>query len=125
MADPNLNHVFVFDDQGLVDVLHSPFSDINFGNDHTVEEYMDQILFSLATAIDQRRPPVQWQLSHRPPVTSFLDFWTSPVACPGISASPTAVQKKVCCCPRPPACCPVIPTGVRCCPAPLEATITA
>ncbi|KAL0909055.1 hypothetical protein M5K25_023577 [Dendrobium thyrsiflorum] len=47
------------------------------------------------------------------------DFWTSLVAYPGISASHTVVQKKVCCCPRPPACCPVIPAGVPCCPAPL------
>ncbi|KAL0917979.1 hypothetical protein M5K25_013093 [Dendrobium thyrsiflorum] len=56
---------------GLVDMLHSPFFDIDFENDHTVEEYMDRILFSLATAIDQRQPPVQWQLSHCPLVTSF------------------------------------------------------
>ncbi|KAH0448840.1 hypothetical protein IEQ34_022640 [Dendrobium chrysotoxum] len=63
MADPNLDYGFVFDDQGLVDVLHSPFFDIDFGNDYTVEEYVDRILFSLATAIDQRRPFVQFHPS--------------------------------------------------------------
>ncbi|KAL0913213.1 hypothetical protein M5K25_016657 [Dendrobium thyrsiflorum] len=40
-----------------LDVLHSPFFDIDFVNNHTIEEYVDWILFSLATAIDQRRPP--------------------------------------------------------------------
>ncbi|KAL0918829.1 hypothetical protein M5K25_010870 [Dendrobium thyrsiflorum] len=92
MADPNLDHGFVFDDQGLVDVLHSPFFDIDFENDHTVEEYVDRILFSLATAIDQRRPPVQWQLSHPPPVTSFSGAHKKLIFSPPVAVFPHPLQ---------------------------------
>ncbi|KAL0914008.1 hypothetical protein M5K25_017505 [Dendrobium thyrsiflorum] len=71
MVDPKLDLGFVFNDQGLVDIHRSPFFDIDFENNHIIKEYMDEISFSLAIAIDHRRPPVQWQLTYSPPTTSF------------------------------------------------------
>ncbi|KAL0924627.1 hypothetical protein M5K25_005473 [Dendrobium thyrsiflorum] len=57
MADPEQDHDFVFDEQALINILRSPFFDIDLENNRSVEEYMERILFSLAAVIDQRRPP--------------------------------------------------------------------
>ncbi|KAL0916310.1 hypothetical protein M5K25_013811 [Dendrobium thyrsiflorum] len=70
MADPDLDHGFLFDSQGRVDVLRSPFFDINLEIDNTVEEYLEKIFFSLTTAINEYYNHVQWQILHRPPNTS-------------------------------------------------------
>ncbi|KAL0924847.1 hypothetical protein M5K25_005705 [Dendrobium thyrsiflorum] len=32
MADPDVDHGFVYDDQGRTDILGSPFFDVHFGN---------------------------------------------------------------------------------------------
>ncbi|KAL0907030.1 hypothetical protein M5K25_025568 [Dendrobium thyrsiflorum] len=64
MADPELDHGFVYNDQGQVDTLKSLFFDINLEIDSTVEDYVDMIVFSLAAAIDQQLSPIQWQKKH-------------------------------------------------------------
>ncbi|KAL0904166.1 hypothetical protein M5K25_026240 [Dendrobium thyrsiflorum] len=56
--------------EGRVDVLRSPFLDVNLEIDHTVQEYIKQIFFSLMTAIDEYYNPVQWQILLRPPPPS-------------------------------------------------------
>ncbi|KAL0909034.1 hypothetical protein M5K25_023556 [Dendrobium thyrsiflorum] len=62
MADPELDHGFVYDDQGQVDILKSPFFDVNLEIDHTVEEYVDGIIFSLASTIYEQLSSVQWRI---------------------------------------------------------------
>ncbi|KAL0906515.1 hypothetical protein M5K25_025013 [Dendrobium thyrsiflorum] len=62
MADPELDHSFVYNDQGQVDILKSPFFDINLEIDRTVEEYVDRIVFSFAAAIDEQLSPIQWRI---------------------------------------------------------------
>ncbi|KAL0917233.1 hypothetical protein M5K25_012282 [Dendrobium thyrsiflorum] len=71
MVDPELDHRFVFNSQGRIDVLRSPFFDVNLEIDHTVEEYIDRIFFSSTTAIDEYHIPIQWQILRRPPIPSF------------------------------------------------------
>ncbi|KAL0919847.1 hypothetical protein M5K25_011971 [Dendrobium thyrsiflorum] len=67
MVDPEQDHGFVYDYQGRVYVLRSPFFNINFEIDHTVQDYHDRIFFSLTTAIDKHQIPNQWQVLQRPP----------------------------------------------------------
>ncbi|KAL0908505.1 hypothetical protein M5K25_023001 [Dendrobium thyrsiflorum] len=74
MADPERDHGFVFDDQGRVDVLKSPFFDINLEVDATVEDYVDRIFYCLTTAIDDYYPSIQWQVLHHPPTPSPASF---------------------------------------------------
>ncbi|KAL0928237.1 hypothetical protein M5K25_000109 [Dendrobium thyrsiflorum] len=56
MGDPNVDHGFYYDDQGRVDVLHSPFFDVAFGNDTTADEYVERILYQLTLAIEDQLP---------------------------------------------------------------------
>ncbi|KAL0915990.1 hypothetical protein M5K25_013465 [Dendrobium thyrsiflorum] len=74
MADPERDHGFEFNDQGRVDVLKSPFFDINLEVDTTVEEYVDKIFYSFTIAIDDYYPSVHWQVLHRPPTPSPANF---------------------------------------------------
>ncbi|KAH0453830.1 hypothetical protein IEQ34_018154 [Dendrobium chrysotoxum] len=55
MADPEQDHGF----QGRVDILNSPFFDLNIEIDQTVEEYVERIIFTLAVAIDEQLSSVQ------------------------------------------------------------------
>ncbi|KAL0913821.1 hypothetical protein M5K25_017311 [Dendrobium thyrsiflorum] len=67
MGDPNVDHGFYYDDQGRVDVLHSPFFDVAFENDATADEYVERILYQLTLAIEDQLPANRWYLvSHRP-----------------------------------------------------------
>ncbi|KAH0456858.1 hypothetical protein IEQ34_014765 [Dendrobium chrysotoxum] len=62
MADPKRDHGFVYNDQGQVDITHSPFFDINPEVDQTIEEYVERIVFTLAATIDDQISSVQWQI---------------------------------------------------------------
>ncbi|KAL0923468.1 hypothetical protein M5K25_007526 [Dendrobium thyrsiflorum] len=62
MENPELDHGFVYNDQGQVDILKSPFFEVNLEIDRTVEEYIDKIIFSLAAAINVQLSPFQWQI---------------------------------------------------------------
>ncbi|KAL0909408.1 hypothetical protein M5K25_020277 [Dendrobium thyrsiflorum] len=42
MADPEVGHGFIYDHQGLVDILQSPFFDLTLEVDNTVDEYVDR-----------------------------------------------------------------------------------
>ncbi|KAL0929099.1 hypothetical protein M5K25_001039 [Dendrobium thyrsiflorum] len=67
MGDPNVDHSFYYDDQGRVDVLHSPFFDVAFGNDTTADEYVERILYQLTLAIEDQLPASRWCLVSRRP----------------------------------------------------------
>ncbi|KAL0906267.1 hypothetical protein M5K25_024745 [Dendrobium thyrsiflorum] len=49
MGDPNIDHGFLYDEQGRVDILNSPFFDVSFGNDRTVDEYVDRVIYQLTS----------------------------------------------------------------------------
>ncbi|KAL0923683.1 hypothetical protein M5K25_007749 [Dendrobium thyrsiflorum] len=70
MADPELDHGFVFDPQGRVDILQSLFFDIDFDIDPSVEDYINRILFTLSNVIDEHQLSVQWQILQHTPVIS-------------------------------------------------------
>ncbi|PKU78335.1 hypothetical protein MA16_Dca008960 [Dendrobium catenatum] len=64
MADPEQDHGFVYDNEGLVDVLRSPFFVINWKIDQSVEDYVNRIFFSLTTALDEHRPSLTALFKH-------------------------------------------------------------
>ncbi|KAL0915307.1 hypothetical protein M5K25_015715 [Dendrobium thyrsiflorum] len=66
MGDPDVDHEFLYDEQGRVDILQSPFFDVTFGSDRTVDEYVDRIIYQLTLAIEDRIPQGRWYLIGRP-----------------------------------------------------------
>ncbi|KAL0915876.1 hypothetical protein M5K25_013340 [Dendrobium thyrsiflorum] len=76
MGDPDVDHGFVFDDQGRTDVIASPFFDVHFGNDETADDYIDRILYQLTLAIEAQIPPGRWYIIGRP--SSSPNSATSP-----------------------------------------------
>ncbi|KAL0918790.1 hypothetical protein M5K25_010825 [Dendrobium thyrsiflorum] len=66
MGDPDVDHGFLYDDQGRVDILGSPFFDVKFGNDRTADEYVDRIIYQLSLAIEDRIPSGRWYIISAP-----------------------------------------------------------
>ncbi|KAL0928276.1 hypothetical protein M5K25_000148 [Dendrobium thyrsiflorum] len=66
MEDPDVDHEFLYDEQGRVDILQSPFFNVTFGSDRTVDEYVDRIIYQLTFAIEDRIPQGRWYLIGRP-----------------------------------------------------------
>ncbi|KAL0913436.1 hypothetical protein M5K25_016897 [Dendrobium thyrsiflorum] len=54
MADPEVGHGFVYNANGQVDILKSPFFDFTLDVDQSVEEYVDRIIFQLVATIDEQ-----------------------------------------------------------------------
>ncbi|KAL0915002.1 hypothetical protein M5K25_015398 [Dendrobium thyrsiflorum] len=77
MADPELDHEFVYNDQGHVDILNSPFFDVNLEIDRTVEEYVERITFSLVAAIDEQLSLAHFKSGSDPMSSSFIHLSTS------------------------------------------------
>ncbi|KAL0907016.1 hypothetical protein M5K25_025554 [Dendrobium thyrsiflorum] len=71
MGDPDLDHSFLYDDQGRVDILGSPFFDVSFRNDNTADEYIDWILYQLTLAIEDQIQTGRWYLISRSPTSSY------------------------------------------------------
>ncbi|KAL0922245.1 hypothetical protein M5K25_006216 [Dendrobium thyrsiflorum] len=69
MADPECDHGFIYNHQGLVDILQSSFFDLNLKVDNTVDNYVDRILFTLAPSIEEHLPSGHWRLIEHPPVS--------------------------------------------------------
>ncbi|KAL0905917.1 hypothetical protein M5K25_024367 [Dendrobium thyrsiflorum] len=103
MADPDVDHGFVFDEQGRTDVLRSPFFDVHFSHDDvTADDYLDQILYQLTRSIEEHIRPSQWVILGRrplpptsvtfPPTTVFGLLFLVVVSClvriAGISSKP-------------------------------------
>ncbi|KAL0924918.1 hypothetical protein M5K25_005778 [Dendrobium thyrsiflorum] len=78
MGDPDVDHGFLYDDQGRVDILHSPFFDVTFGDDQTADEYVDRIIYQLTLVIEDQIPPSRWYIINTPPISP--DTATSPAA---------------------------------------------
>ncbi|KAL0908036.1 hypothetical protein M5K25_022501 [Dendrobium thyrsiflorum] len=70
MIDPEVDHGFIYDHQGLVDILQSPFFDLNLEVDNTIDNYVDRILFTLAPFIEEHLPSGHWRIIGHPPVSS-------------------------------------------------------
>ncbi|KAL0918478.1 hypothetical protein M5K25_010487 [Dendrobium thyrsiflorum] len=66
MGDPDVDHGFVFDDQGRTDIFASPFFDVNFGNDETADDYVDRILYQLTLSLEEHIPPGRWYIDNNP-----------------------------------------------------------
>ncbi|KAL0916446.1 hypothetical protein M5K25_013960 [Dendrobium thyrsiflorum] len=72
MADPDVEHGFVYDDQGRTDILGSPFFDVHFGTDETVDGYIDRILYQLFLSIEEHISPRHWYVINRLPTSPTL-----------------------------------------------------
>ncbi|KAL0915441.1 hypothetical protein M5K25_015859 [Dendrobium thyrsiflorum] len=70
MVDPEIGHGFVYNSQGQVDILRSPFFDLNLEVDDTVNNYVDCIIFTLVPSIEEHLPSGQWRISGHPPTSS-------------------------------------------------------
>ncbi|KAL0914159.1 hypothetical protein M5K25_017668 [Dendrobium thyrsiflorum] len=80
----------VFNNQGQVDIIQSPFFDVNLEVDQIVEGYIDRIIFSLTAAIDDQLSSV-----HCPPeelVSASKRLWT--VIESAIAGQPGAILAK-------------------------------
>ncbi|KAL0908830.1 hypothetical protein M5K25_023339 [Dendrobium thyrsiflorum] len=62
MTDLELDHGFMYDDQGRTDLLRSPFFDLNLNVDDTVDNYVDRILFMLVPSIEEHLPTGNWRI---------------------------------------------------------------
>ncbi|KAL0909597.1 hypothetical protein M5K25_020481 [Dendrobium thyrsiflorum] len=72
MADPDIDHGFVYDDQGMTNILGSPFFDVHFGTDETVDGYIDRILYQLSLSIEEHISPGHWYVVNHPPTPPNL-----------------------------------------------------
>ncbi|KAL0924829.1 hypothetical protein M5K25_005687 [Dendrobium thyrsiflorum] len=66
MANPELDSNFVYNEQGFVDILRSPFFDPNPEVDNSVEEYVERIIFTLSDAIEEKICNVQRKITAKP-----------------------------------------------------------
>ncbi|PKU87532.1 hypothetical protein MA16_Dca018063 [Dendrobium catenatum] len=76
MADPAVDHGLFYDIYRVIHVLRSPFLDVGFGFDNTVEEYLDRILPTLVDSIDDQFSDYTWIIEGHstvppPPPSSF------------------------------------------------------
>ncbi|KAL0908086.1 hypothetical protein M5K25_022556 [Dendrobium thyrsiflorum] len=94
MGDPNVDHGFLYDEQERVDILHSPFFDVAFGDDRNANEYVDRILYQLTLAIEDQLPQGHWRIIGHPstspdlapnPATSIRGFFLPTVALLGVA----------------------------------------
>ncbi|PKU62032.1 hypothetical protein MA16_Dca012141 [Dendrobium catenatum] len=67
MADLELEGGLVFDVYGDIHVLRSPFFDVGFDHDDTVEGYLDRILPTLVHIIDGQFSDYEWISDSHPP----------------------------------------------------------
>ncbi|KAL0925844.1 hypothetical protein M5K25_004215 [Dendrobium thyrsiflorum] len=63
MADPERDFGIVYDDQGLIQILQSPFFDVDPEVDHTVGEYVARILDTVVMAVEDQLGTVEWRLA--------------------------------------------------------------
>ncbi|KAL0904620.1 hypothetical protein M5K25_026749 [Dendrobium thyrsiflorum] len=87
MGDPDVDHGFYYDEQGRVDILHSPFFDVTFGNDRIADKYVDRIIYQLTLAIEDQLPQGRWYITewdggHYPLTLHFSeDYPSKPPKC--------------------------------------------
>ncbi|KAL0919008.1 hypothetical protein M5K25_011072 [Dendrobium thyrsiflorum] len=71
-SNPANDHGFLYDEQGRVDILNSPFFDVAFGNDRNADEYVDRIIYQLTLAIEDQLPQGHWCIIDRPSISPSL-----------------------------------------------------
>ncbi|KAI0504705.1 hypothetical protein KFK09_015658 [Dendrobium nobile] len=69
MADPEVDHGFIYNSQEEIDIIQSPFFNLGFGSKGTVEEYVERILFTLADVNEEQQPTGSWKIAGRPPIS--------------------------------------------------------
>ncbi|PKU64013.1 hypothetical protein MA16_Dca012599 [Dendrobium catenatum] len=67
MADPERDYDISYDHQVDIDVIRSPFFDVGFGSDHTVEDYLNRILPHLVDILDEQLLADEWIINGRTP----------------------------------------------------------
>ncbi|PKU72381.1 hypothetical protein MA16_Dca025584 [Dendrobium catenatum] len=85
MAESEWNFGFVHNDRGQVDIHQSPFFDVGFDFDDTVEGYLNRILPTLVDVIDEQFEDYSWTVNgypsvSPPPPSTFLWLKTIDVA---------------------------------------------
>ncbi|PKU80644.1 hypothetical protein MA16_Dca012402 [Dendrobium catenatum] len=65
MEVPEWNFGFEYDNRGRVNILRSPFFDVGFDFDDTVEDYLDRILPALVESIDDHFSVYTWIVEGR------------------------------------------------------------
>ncbi|KAI0520192.1 hypothetical protein KFK09_007663 [Dendrobium nobile] len=68
MADPEIDSGLVFDIYGDIHITRSPFFDVGFGSDDTVEDYLNRILPTLIDVIDEQFEDYSWTVIGYPSV---------------------------------------------------------
>ncbi|KAH0462308.1 hypothetical protein IEQ34_009883 [Dendrobium chrysotoxum] len=77
---PEWDYGLILHEHDNIDILRSPFFDVGFDFDNTIEEYFERIHITLVDTIDDQRKKGQWTLFGRattasPPATStFKDY---------------------------------------------------
>ncbi|KAL0920432.1 hypothetical protein M5K25_009569 [Dendrobium thyrsiflorum] len=66
MANPEHDFGIVYDDQGLILILQSPFFDVDPEVDHTVNDYIERILETVVMAVEDQLGTVEWRLAADP-----------------------------------------------------------
>ncbi|KAL0928390.1 hypothetical protein M5K25_000267 [Dendrobium thyrsiflorum] len=56
----------VYDEQGFIQILQSPFFDVSPEVDHTVEGYVARILDTIVLASEEQLGTVEWRLASDP-----------------------------------------------------------
>ncbi|PKU85462.1 hypothetical protein MA16_Dca003202 [Dendrobium catenatum] len=67
MADPEFEWGLVFNANGSLNILRSPFFDAGFEHEDTVGEYFERILPSLVHVIDRQFQDYIWTITGRHP----------------------------------------------------------
>ncbi|PKU81516.1 hypothetical protein MA16_Dca007623 [Dendrobium catenatum] len=83
MEEPEWNFGYEYDNRGRVNILRSPFFDVGFNFDDTVEKYLERILPPLVEAIDDHFSVYTWIIEGRPP--------TPPIPAPSPATSPLKI----------------------------------
>ncbi|PKU64825.1 hypothetical protein MA16_Dca020904 [Dendrobium catenatum] len=70
MTDPKIDSGLIFDIYSDIHITRSPFFDVRFGFDDTVEDYLIRILPTLVDVIDKQFQDYDWTIDGHPSVPS-------------------------------------------------------
>ncbi|PKU65574.1 hypothetical protein MA16_Dca024882 [Dendrobium catenatum] len=78
MADPEVDSGLVLDIYGDIHITRSPFFDVGFGLDETIEDYLNRILPTLIDVVDEQFEDYSWTINgyrSAPPPTPSTRPW--------------------------------------------------
>ncbi|KAL0915794.1 hypothetical protein M5K25_013250 [Dendrobium thyrsiflorum] len=73
MTDPERDFGILYDDQGFIQILQSPFFDVDPEVEHTVNDYIERILETVVMAIEDQLGTVEWRLATSPNGLGWMD----------------------------------------------------